>query len=70
MKFTVQIEMENAAFEADEPAGGGRCPELARILAGVASRVAEGWGSYGWGSTPVRLRDINGNVVGTAEFLS
>ena len=64
MKFTVEIEMKNSAFEADQ-GDGGSCPELARILATLASTVAEGCRR-----SPVRLRDINGNAVGTAEFIS
>ena len=52
MKFTVEIECDNAAF-ADEP-----YEELARILRELADDIEESCSA----SHP--LRDINGNRVG------
>jgi hypothetical protein len=51
MKAKITVEMDNAAFE-DSPAG-----ELARILRDLSDKIEEGEDS-------VRLRDLNGNVVG------
>lgn len=54
MKATIQIQMDNAAFD-DEPA-----TELARILRKLAEKIEQG-------SDRENLRDHNGNRVG--EFL-
>jgi hypothetical protein len=51
MKFTCEIEMDNAAFE-DAPA-----TELARIMRKIVDYVKQG-------SEGDDLRDINGNKVG------
>ena len=65
MIYQVRIETGNAAFHNDltgEPDPG---PELARILRSLADRVEDMHpGDLG---EPIRLRDINGNKVGTAE---
>ena len=55
MKAVIEIEMDNAAFE-DSPAS-----ELARILRGIAAKVANG-------ETEIVARDINGNSVGSLEI--
>jgi len=59
MKFTLEINCDNAAFE-DEPA-----TELGRILREIAQKVEDGFlGSLG--ATEYRLAfDINGNHVGS-----
>jgi hypothetical protein len=54
MKFTLEIDCDNAAFE-DEMAS-----EIARILRTTAKRVADG-------EDDMRLRDVNGNTVGYAK---
>ena len=58
MKFKLEIDCNNAAFE-DNPAG-----EIARILRqlseGVESSEGVGWSRH-W-----QLCDVNGNVVGGA----
>ena len=51
MKFTCEIDMDNAAFD-DCPA-----TEAARILRNVARMVEEGRGN-------AKLLDTNGNTVG------
>lgn len=55
MKFTLEIECDNAAFD------GGRKHEVARILKELAKRIGEV-------KPDTRLRDINGNTVGFARF--
>lgn len=57
MKFTLKIDMGNAAFE---DAGNGI--ELARILREAAQKLYD-MGEVVRGETD-RLRDINGNTVG------
>ncbi len=54
MKFSLEIECDNAAFE-DEPA-----TEIGRILREAAKRVEDG-------NIDFPLRDINGNTVGHAK---
>lgn len=55
MKYTIEIKMDNAAFDVPEF-------ELARILKKLASELeTEGV------LNEKRLLDINGNMVGTAE---
>jgi len=56
MKFVMEIECDNAAFE--EAPGH----ELARIIETAAVRVREG---VHWG----KLRDINGNQVGRFDIV-
>lgn len=56
--FKLQIACENAAFE-------DRDAELARILRELAQRIEAGEHLEGGGCI---VRDINGNVVGTATF--
>jgi len=56
--FTVEIDMDNAAFE-DSPTG-----ELSRILRKLAKEIADGTET----DTVIKLRDINGNTVGTAIY--
>ena len=61
MKFTLDIDCENAAFE-DNPN-----IEIARILEKLAINLR---GDAAWkvGDT-IRLRDINGNSVGGAAMV-
>lgn len=54
MKIMIEFDTDNAAFEND------RDTECARILRLVADRIANG-------ETSGRLRDINGNDIGTWE---
>lgn len=56
MKATITIDMDNAAFD------GRKGRELARILRELASNVR---GIKGLGDGDFKLRDINGNTVGT-----
>jgi hypothetical protein len=53
--FTLTIECDNAAFEND-PLG-----EVARILREAAYQLDQGQDGF-------KLRDINGNTVGSAAF--
>jgi hypothetical protein len=62
MRCVIEIRMDNAAF--DGPDGG--C-ELARILRKIASDVAERDVRF---DVINRLRDINGNKVGSYQILS
>ena len=57
-KLTLEIEMENAAFE-DEYAAAS---ELARILRHLAYQAEDGalWNGV------TRINDINGNCIGSA----
>ena len=54
MKFTVSIDCNNSAFDDGNT-------ELARILRDLATRLDNG-------VTQAILKDINGNIVGQAEF--
>lgn len=54
--FTLTIETDNGVFTVD-----GVAAEVSRILAVVAHRVLDG-------CTSGKLRDINGNVVGSFKF--
>jgi hypothetical protein len=58
MKFTLEIQCDNAAFEND-PA-----KEVARILREVAKQV----GAYPAFPSVCKARDLNGNTVGTYGF--
>ena len=58
MTFTLKIECDNAAFERD-PA-----KEVARILKEVAKQV----GAYPAFPGVGKVRDVNGNSVGTYGF--
>lgn len=58
MRFTFEIETDNAAFE-----GPGLALETARLLEAAARKVRDG---YEQG----RARDVNGNAVGTWGFTS
>ena len=57
-KFTLEIEMDNAAFE-ESPIG-----ELGRILKRLANDVNRG----DFACDEMKLRDINGNAVGVAKY--
>jgi hypothetical protein len=61
MKFVVEIDCDNAAFEAEEGDDVGRATEVARILEVAADKVRNMYES-------VTLYDINGNNVGLAAF--
>ena len=54
--FRVKIRCNNDAFVA-----GKRCNEIARILRDLAKHVENGY-------TTATMRDINGNVVGSAHL--
>jgi hypothetical protein len=54
MKFTLTIDMNNAAFE-DGP------EELGRIVIGVGQAIIAG-------HMPGRVRDFNGNTVGGCQL--
>lgn len=62
MKLTIEIDMENDAFQPDPG------PEIARVLRWVTGSLTDPDGS--WGLMPdrvgeqLRLRDHNGNTVG------
>ena len=56
MKFTMQIESENAAFEPDAEG----INEVARIVSQLANDLCEG-------RTQGALLDVNGNRVGSFE---
>lgn len=60
MKFVIEINTDNDAF-----ADGNRNYEVARILKYLVDQHE----SYGVMSPYIDLRDINGNVVGHAEFI-
>ena len=57
-KFTLEIEMNNAAFE-ESPIG-----ELGRILKRLANDVNRG----DFATDEMKLRDTNGNTVGFARY--
>jgi hypothetical protein len=54
-KFSLSIACDNAAFDEDVK------PELGRILRAIAARISEG-GEF---NEPVKIYDVNGNVVGS-----
>jgi hypothetical protein len=54
-EFKIKIECDNAAFENDPLA------EVARILREAADKLEQGQDGF-------KLRDINGNTVGSADF--
>lgn len=59
MRYTITIDTDNAAFQ-----GAGQCrAEIARILRNLASRCNID-GELVIGS----LRDLNGNIVGSAVY--
>ena len=65
MKLKIEITLDNAAFEG--PNGG---PEVARILREFADRlVAWELPEFSRDADFPRLRDINGNKVGTADVI-
>ena len=57
--FKLTLEMNNAAF-----VDSGEANELARILRELADRIEQDGLDSG---EPIRLRDVNGNTVGSAE---
>jgi hypothetical protein len=56
MKFKLQVDMDNAAF--DDPS------ELPRILAGLAERIRRDPDLGAW-----NVMDVNGNTVGQGKFV-
>ncbi len=58
MEFKLTITCDNAAFEESSPGA-----EVARIIKAQLEEIESM--SY---NEPTRLRDINGNTVGTVEF--
>ena len=56
MKFKIEIDTGNAAFEEN-----GMFAELSRILGEVSDSLASGF-------TPQTLRDLNGNRCGKVEL--
>lgn len=68
MKLTIDIEMDNAAFEHEDEAGNpvegyANGTEVARILKELAEKVDDMPLAAG---TKLVIRDINGNSVGSA----
>ena len=61
MTLTIEIKMDNAAFDEDG-AGNGREYEVKQIFAQVTH------GLFAIGKSRVSLRDSNGNRVGFAEI--
>ena len=55
--ITIKINTENAAFEGLDDG----LTEVARILKEIAGKLENG-------STPDKLRDLNGNTVGTVTI--
>lgn len=55
MTLTIEIQMDNAAFEGDSAHD-----EAARILHEAACKIEDGTWNF-------VVRDINGNTVGTAK---
>lgn len=64
MKFILEINCDNAAFEGTYQ-GDGPSVELARILAGIAESEGRAIRLNDEG----KLRDINGNTVGFWKFV-
>lgn len=64
MKFTLEIDCDNASFGGIGPIG-----EVRRILIDLTRdmQYLEGTGEAGR-QAPIRLRDYNGNTVGSAVF--
>lgn len=60
MKFKLEIDCDNAAFEDEPPS----CHEIARILREAAWRISE----YGLNTKSTSLSDVNGNKVGKWEI--
>ena len=60
MKLTIEITLDNAAFEDDGVA------EVTRILESLASRLPEPLRDT---NGALNLHDVNGNHVGTAEII-
>jgi hypothetical protein len=58
MRFYVEIEMDNDAFGDESEDENDYSHELARILRELAKKVGDGDGCG-------RIRDINGNTVGS-----
>jgi hypothetical protein len=65
VKFTLEIDMENVAFEDD--LCDEQYHELSRCLRTVADRVKDGIGSGGVYELNGNIYDINGNKVGKFE---
>lgn len=61
-RFTLEIRTDNAAFE-----DGERGAEVARILREAAAKVEAD--PYGIQHACYVLRDVNGNVVGSAGYV-
>ena len=62
MKLTIVIEMDNEAFVDEGEYTGKGMHEAARILDVVVRKMREE------GTVPHKLRDINGNAVGTSRI--
>lgn len=62
MKVRIEIEMDNAAFDADRAGRQYAMPEVGRILAGLGREFAE------FGALASPPRDCNGNKVGKITF--
>ena len=58
MNYKIKINCDNAAFAEDE------APEIARILEDLAFKLRSDWGT-----SEIKLRDINGNIVGSAKMI-
>lgn len=62
MRFTLEIDMDNAAFADDFR------PELERLLTRIAGQV-ERWPVAALISDPIPVRDFNGNRCGEIRFV-
>jgi hypothetical protein len=56
-RFEIKIDTDNAAF-----GDGNLFGEISRILGEVSEGMAEGF-------TPEKLKDVNGNTVGSVQFV-
>jgi len=57
MKFKIEIDTGNAAFEEN-----GMFAELSRIFGEISNSMASGF-------VPEKLKDLNGNTCGSVEFV-
>lgn len=58
MKFKIEIDCGNAAFDGDD-----KYPEIERILTELVKQSKDGHSLVNHA-----IRDINGNVVGSSKF--
>lgn len=63
MEIVIRIKTDNAAFDMEN---GGPEAEVARILKDYARQITDGLTNAGIGHGR-KLRDVNGNTVGSVE---